>query len=144
MSAVYLCNLKKLHSAPDLIKDLINNNVMSATFAMSIFRKHKDFDEAIEVIQAGIVHAQNTKGTNKITATDIVASQNKQNSFSAIKKAIKKGEGRTVKADKKELYDLLKSIVDGEYSLDYFLNELYEVELNEEKDAELELDAAQE
>ncbi len=127
---VYICNLKLLHNAPKKLKDLIINNVVSATLAMKVLREEKDYERAQEIIEKTIV----SKGTDdegkkkKITEKDLNKEKGKQNSYSNLRKVFKKFDKHqlTPRQDKVELFDFAKKINDGELSLDTILAELFE------------------
>lgn len=123
---VYLSNLKLLQKSPKKIKDLIGQNILSSTLAMDILRENKNFDDAVKVIEDAMAHNVGTKGTTKITKKDVVKSKGKVNSFSAVRKVISKAPKRTVRMDKIDLFNTLKSIYDGEYTVEFLLSELYE------------------
>jgi len=128
-SNVYICNLKMLHKAPKKIKDLIINNVISATLAMAVMRKEKDFDKAIQSIEEAIAFKQATqKNTAKITERDFRKAKKKVNSFSAIKKAYKHYEKHnlTVRQDKIELFAFIARIMEGDVSYEELMSTLYE------------------
>lgn len=123
---VYLSGLKLLYKSPQRIKDLIGKNVLTSTLAMEILREHKNFDEAVKVIEDTIAHTVATKGTTKINKKDVVKSKGKVNSFSAVRKVISKAPKRTVRMDKIDLFNTLKDIYDGVYTVEFLLSELYE------------------
>lgn len=123
---VYLSDLKLLQKSPQRIKDLIGQNVLSSTLAREILRKNKNFDDAIKVIEDTMIHTMATKGTTKINKKDVVKSKGQVNSFSAVRKVISKAPKRTVRMDKIELFNTLKSIYDGEFTVEFLLSELYE------------------
>lgn len=131
-SGVYFCNLKKLNDAPQEAKDLIMSNVISATLAMDVFRKVKDFDEAMEMLKNGVAHAK-IQGKAKPTLTNVLGAQNKSNSFSAIRKAVKASKKRIVREDKQELFTFLQAVIAGEISLEKLLEDLYEPEQETEQ-----------
>lgn len=136
-SNVYICNLKMLHKAPKKIKDLIINNVLSATLAMAIMRKEKDFDKAIQSIEEAVEFKKSTASTEevKITQRDLVKSKKKVNSFSAIRKAYKHYEKheRLVRQDKIDLFTFVSRIMEGEVSYEELMNTLFEPEIEKEK-----------
>lgn len=135
-SKVYICNLKLLQKAPDKIKKVISDKIISSTLAMDILRETKNFDEAIALIENAIslktTGTDNESGT-KITKKDIVKSQGKVNSFSAVKKALKKADKRQVRMDKIDLFNILKALNEGQYTLEFLMSELYEPEVEKEK-----------
>lgn len=134
-SNVYICNLKMLYNAPEKIKTLIIDNVISATLAMSIMRKEKDFDKAIASIESAIEFKQSTANTSKITERDFRKAKKKVNSFSAIKKAYKHfdKQNRVVRQDKIELFTFISRVMDGDVSYDELMFTLYEPDAEEGK-----------
>lgn len=135
-SKVYLCNLKLLQKAPEKIKKIISDKIISSTLAMHILRETKNFDEAIDLIENAISlksNGSNSDSPTKITKKDIVKSQGKVNSFSAVKKALKKADKRQVRMDKIELFNILKALNEGQYTLEFLMAELYEPEVEKEK-----------
>lgn len=134
-SNVYICNLKMLHKAPQKIKDFIIDDIISATLAMSIMRKEKDFDKAIKTIEETIAYKQATSNTSKIYERDIKKAKKKVNSFSAIKKAYKHYEkhDKIVRQDKIELFSFISRIMEGDVSYDELMATLFEPDTEEEK-----------
>lgn len=133
-SNVYICNLKMLFNAPKEIKDKVSENMISGTLAMTIMRKEKDYDKAIETIENAIAFKQENANTSKITLKDITKSNKKVNSFSAVKKAYKHYEkhDRTVRQDKVDLFAFIARLMEGDVSYDELMASLYEPE--EEKE----------
>ena len=151
-SKVYICNLKLLNSAPRKLKDLIIQNIVSATLAMSILRECKDYSEALELIEAAIkgksISVPKTKKTKqfaietelepeeegeedaqtpvRITAKDIQKTKGEHNSFSCLEKAFKKidKDKLPIRNDKLALVNYLREIVKGSYSLEDFILDL--------------------
>ena len=148
-SKVYICNLKLLNSAPKKLKDLIIQNIVSATLAMSILRECKDYTEALELIEAAIkgksISEPKTKKTKqlaidtelepegeeaetpvKITAKDIQKTKGEHNSFSCLEKAFKKidKDKLPIRNEKLALVNYLREIVKGSYSLEDFILDL--------------------
>lgn len=134
-SNVYICNLKMLNNAPSKIKDLIIQNIISATLAMSIMRKEKDFDKAIQSIEDAIAFKQETSNTTKITQRDLVKANKKVNSFSSIKKAYKHYEknNRIVRQDKIDLFTFVSRVMAGDVSYEELMSDLYEPEIEKEE-----------
>ena len=120
-SMVYISNLKLLYYAPQKIKNLINENVVSATLAMSILREYDDYSEAVKVIQGGVELAT-SEGKDKVMKKDIERSLGKSNSFAELKKSFKyaEKEERKVKEDRMEFYSFAKQIIAGDFSKEDF------------------------
>lgn len=137
-SSVYICNLKMLNKAPDKIKQMIVNNNIKATLAMSIMRKEKDYDKAIETIEQALDFKQSTENKTKITARDLSKAKNKVNSFSAIKKAYRHFEKKklVVREDKVELFAFISRVMEGDVSFDELMGTLYLPEPEETKEPE--------
>ena len=126
---VYICNLKLLQSAPKKIKELITGNVVSATLAMSVLRKEKDFDKAQKAIENAVQFGAET-GKNKITAKDLRQSEGKTNSYSALKKVMKVADKKdlVVRQDKIEIFEFVQKLNSGEYTEEALMSEIYEPE----------------
>ena len=129
----YIDNLLKLSELPKKIKDLICENVISSTTAVKILRETENFEEAMSIIESAMQVSSQDGGKVKVTEKTINKAKGKTNSFSAIRKAIKLSKKRTVRMDKVDFYNTLKSIVEGEYTLEYILSEIYEPEVEKPK-----------
>jgi len=116
-TGVYVSNLKLLYLAPQKIKNLISENIVSSTLAMDILRSTDNYEEAVKVIEKAHKFAQET-GKEKIVKRDLEKSQGRTNSYSAIKKCFKVGarEDRTVRVDKVEMYNFVNKLINGELS----------------------------
>lgn len=131
-SNTYMSNLKMLYHAPEKIKNMVRENVITGTLAMAIMRKEKNYDKAIETIEKTIAFKQaNSSGeseTPKITFRDIGKAKDKVNSFSAIKKAYRhyEKEGLVIREDKIELFSFISSLIEGDFSYDELMAMLYE------------------
>lgn len=125
-SKTYIANLILLNSAPKKFKDLIASDVVRSTQAMKIWREAKDFDEAIKIIEGAVSYSEQNNSKKKVTDSVVNKSLGKVNSFAAVKKAIRVAEKRTIKPENVELFNLLKKINDGEFTLEFLLSELYE------------------
>lgn len=145
---VYISNLKLLISAPKKLKDLISNNVVSATLTMKVLREEKDFSKAQQIIESAIVTTEGNGGKKKITQKDINKQKGKVNSYSALKKTFKLAEKKKLvpREDKAELIAFVKSINDGQYSFDNLISELFHPEVTETEntDNQLAIDSEQE
>ena len=136
-SKVYVCNLKLLHSAPKKMKDLIVNNMVSATLAMKILREEKDFTKAQQVLETAMmsVEADGSTGKKKVTDKNIRKSKGKTNSYSALKKVINRATKKqlVVRQDNIHIYEFVQKLNSGDYTVEALLNELFEPEIIEEK-----------
>lgn len=126
-SSTYLSNLRMLSKSPEKIKDYIKENIISSTLAMKVMREEKDFDKAVSVIENAIASTDfNDSDKKSITDKDIDRSKGKLNSFSALRKALKKGAKLKVKPDKQKLFSLLTGINEGRYTFEWFMETLFE------------------
>ena len=134
-SKVYISNLKLLNSAPKKIKNLIADNVIKSTLAMKILREEKDFAKAMEVIESAIADAGG-EGKSKITDKNVRKSKGKVNSYSELKKLFKQAEkkGLVPRQDKIDVFMFVKSVNDGELSYNALIAELYEPQIEKEKE----------
>lgn len=122
---VYISNLKLLNSAPQRIKNLILQDVVSATLAMDVLRSTDSYEEAVEKIE-GAVSMNKAEGKEKVVKRDIEKSLGKVNSYSEIKKCIKSAlkTEKVVREEKRELYDFVQKIINGELNREQ-LNALF-------------------
>ncbi len=130
-SKVHLSNLKLLQKAPDSIKNLIGDKGISGTLAMDILRETKgDYEIALQLIKDAMSNKSTSSNgeSTKVTKKDIVKTQGKVNSYSIIRKAIKKAEkGKlVVRMDKIDEYTRYKDIVDGNITEANFLSDFFE------------------
>ena len=125
-TGVYISNLKLLQAAPQKVKLLITNDVVSATLAMKVLRETENFLEAVEILEHAVDYATLTKQETiddteefepvKVTQKDVDKSQNKTNSFSELKKVIKKGKDRVLRQESQEFYEFATQLINGELS----------------------------
>lgn len=127
-SKIYIYNLKTLQSAPKKLKDMIINNLVSATLAMKVLREEKDFNKAVETIEGAIISNSSKEGSKKITEKDLRKQNGSNNSYSALKKAFKKGIKKhlVVRQDKVDLYNFIENLNNGAYTTENLLSELFE------------------
>lgn len=130
---VYLSNLKLLDKSTDKIKKLIQEDVMSATLAMKLLREEKDIKKVEDTIDNALFQKQMTKagGSNKVTERDVVKSKGENNSFSALKRALKKGKEHIVRMDNIDTFTLLTNLAEGKLNSEYFMELLFEPATNE-------------
>jgi ParB/RepB/Spo0J family partition protein len=139
-SGVYVSNLKYLHnSVPKKIKNLIAKNTISSTLAIEILRTTKDADKAIAIIEKAINNQSaetNSDDTDadakakKVTKKDINKATGKTNSFSALKKAVKKAEkqGLFIRNEKSDIYTFAMSLYNNELTVEQIIDEIYSQE----------------
>lgn len=136
-SGVYLSNLRMLANAPEKIKDYISDDTVSSTLAMKILREEKDFDKAVTVIENAIAQANfEDSGKKKITDKDIDRSKGKNNSISALRRALKKGAANSLKVnpEKSKLFSFCTSLIEGRYTFEYFMENLFEEPSDDDED----------
>lgn len=143
-SNTFISNCILLLEAPIDIKDMINKGKIRSTLIIDIFKKEKSFDGAVELIRklndsvSNTVEKINKKKDDvigegefkeeeptseeepnqqepKITNKDLLKLKGKFNSVSFAKKVIKSGTERVVRPEKKELFDFVQKLIDGEY-----------------------------
>lgn len=139
-----ISTLLQLNEAPEKVKKLIKDKVVSPTLVMKVFREEKSFDSALEVIEKAVNNkVVSTPVTSseepnegkvsapapktKITEKDIKISKGKKsnNSISALKKALKQYDSLEVKDDKLELFEFLQDLMNDEFSFEDLMEELY-------------------
>jgi ParB family transcriptional regulator, chromosome partitioning protein len=130
---VYLSNLKLLDKSTEKIKNLIREDVMSATLAMKLLREEKDIKKVEDMVDNAMFQKQMTKtgGSNKVTEKDVIKSKGENNSFAALKRALKKGKEHIVRMDNINTYELLTNLAEGKLSSEYFMELLFEPATNE-------------
>lgn len=124
-AAVY--NILKISELPQVIKDRIAENVISAGTVVSITRELKNPDEQVKAVEAAITNAQKTaeatgKKVKAATAKDVKGSANKP-VMARIEELIAKLDDNNVKNTR---VTLLKALHDGLKSKKK-LNQLYEL-----------------
>lgn len=88
-TAAQIANLKVLMEAPQRVKKLIMDGMISSTMVSKILKEHKNYPElGIKLIESSIEFA-NLSGKNKVTEKTINKVANKINSFLELKKVIK-------------------------------------------------------
>lgn len=139
----YVNNLVLLASAPKKLKDMVAENVVSATQTLAVMRKEKDFDTAVQVIEAAVniknsktpsVNSQKAKSPGvkapnaKVTAQDIAEAQGKHNSINHLKNVIRIGTKNNYKPNEENraLYDFAKKLTGGLYNFEDLFNEIYD------------------
>lgn len=136
-SLVYISNLKLLHSAPEKIKVMVRSEQISSTLLLKLMRETSDFDELQDLIHTAFLSVVSVgeDAPVKITNKDIQKSQKKNNSVSALRKALKFAEKKelVVNPDHEELYNFAVSIIEGEYTKEKLLEMFfYEPDLSNE------------
>lgn len=128
LSGAYVSNLKLLYNAPQKLKNLIAENVVSSTLAMQVLRNAPSYDEAVEIIEKGLVFNNSADGgeKKKLVKRDLEKSQGKINSYSEVKKCVKTAlkTNKVVKQEKIELFVFVQQIINGELSKEQF-NEIF-------------------
>lgn len=124
---VYISNLKLLNSAPQKIKNLILQDTISSTLAMDLLRNTENYEEAVEKIENAVSIAH-TEGKTKVMKRDLEKSQGKVNSYAEIKKCMKTAikQNKPVREDKRELYNFVQQIINGELTKEQLNNLFFE------------------
>lgn len=128
--ALYVKNCQILLSAPASIKNKIKNNMIAPTLVFDIFRKEKNFDNAVKIITEmdSILGPHTGK---KITKKAIDKNNNKINSISIFKKIYKNKNDFTFRKDKQELYDFIIDLINGKIGRKQICETFFEKESNE-------------
>jgi len=124
---VYISNLKLLNSAPQKIKNLILQDTISSTLAMDLLRNTENYEEAVEKIENAVSIAH-TEGKTKVMKRDLEKSLGKVNSYAEIKKCMKMAikQNKPVREDKRELYNFVQQIINGELTKEQLNNLFFE------------------
>ena len=130
-TGVYISNLKLLQDAPQKIKNMIMDDVVSATFAMKILRETEDFQDAVEKLSHASEYAEK-QGKRSVTQKDYDKAHNKVNSYSEMRKLFKKSKERIVRDGKENEYALANKILNGEMTREQLDEYFFEPVADEE------------
>lgn len=118
-SITFVKNCLALLEAPEWVKNLIRNDQISSTLVLDIFRKEKNFDEAVKLLSKLEVKLETAqvKDDKKITAKDVAEVKGKINSVRIFKKMFTKThKDKMVRTDKEETFEFAKNFVAGKYT----------------------------
>jgi ParB/RepB/Spo0J family partition protein len=113
----FVSNMQALAQAPKKLKSMINQNHVSATVAMEIYREEKDYDKATQRIERALTEMKvSSPEKEKLTKKELLKAEKSTNSMGLLKKFIKSSDESKVVPERKELYRILKALVGGKLS----------------------------